>query len=611
MRSRTVFVSCLFIVITFVGAGKPAPEESPAARSKNYFQQQADVLIRQLKQLEKAVLDNKPSSILRSHFLASRISYKKLELFIAYYQSGDEPRFNGIANGFIEEEDPAAYQEPEGLQVVETYLFPAYNPAHKDSLLLFTEKLMRIASGAASNGNYLNPDQFLADAAMEELYRIATLGITGFDTPLSSNAIPETAAALESVRFVMQSYTGQAQPNTDAGLPAALQRADNAIRYCKNHPGFDSFNRMEFIRNYIDPLCEQWGRIITKLGLPENGSRYTLIKKRGSLFRPGSLRTDAYLGDDQFTRQRAVLGRKLFYEPRLSASGKRSCGSCHQPGKAFTDGLATALQTDEHSPLPRNTPTLWNAALQHNLFYDSRQNSMDRLITEVLSNEKEMNSGAQRAFEKISSDTAYRSLFESAYGNTASAFSPPNAVNAISMYLHTLISYNAPFDQYMRGNNKAIPEEAINGFNLFAGKAKCATCHYIPFFNGSKPPLWYYQESEVIGVPAAPFTTPAQPDTDPGRTAILPRSFFEHAFKTPTLRNIALTAPYMHNGVFKTLDEVIDFYDKGGGNGLDFALPNQTLPFVKLGLTQKEKMELKVFMLTLTDTSGFTGPTIH
>lgn len=593
----------LFAILFVASSMISSSNQGPTAIAKNYYQSRASLLAAELSRLHNDIRSNQPLKTIQRDFLSSRLAYKKIELFIGYYQDGDEPRFNGVPTGFIEEEDPDAYQEPQGFQMIETFLFPGYDAVQKDSLLYFSGKLMTMAQGIARNTTALNPDQYLPDAIMEELYRIITLGITGFDTPLSPNAIPEAAAALESVRFVINCYR---TPMQTAGIHVeeVLQLIDQSIVYCRTHPAFAGFNRMQFIRNYLNPVCEWWGKTMKDLGYPENPTRYTLIRKAGSLFRAGSLRTDAYLGDDRFTPLRAALGKKLFYEPRLSASGRRSCAGCHQPDKAFTDGLATALQSDEHSPLPRNTPTLWNAALQHNLFYDSRQTSMDKLVTEVLSNEKEMNSGAEQAIEKIISDTAYAELFRKAYRETNHPFSASNAVNALSMYLRTLVSYNAPFDQYMRGDDKAMSLSAIKGFNLFAGKAKCATCHYIPFFNGAKPPLWFYQESETIGVPAAPLSDPPKADPDPGRFAIYPKPFFAHAFKTPTLRNIALTAPYMHNGVYKTLEEVIDFYDKGGGRGMGLEVPNQTLPFQKLGLSDKEKRDLKAFLNTLTDTLG-------
>jgi cytochrome c peroxidase len=155
----------------------------------------------------------------------------------------------------------------------------------------------------------------------------------------------------------------------------------------------------------------------------------------------------------------------------------------------------------------------------------------------------------------------------------------------------------------MRGQRSAMKPNEIKGFNLFMGKALCATCHFIPLFNGSRPPLFYYQESEVIGVPSTPGKIDAKIDSDPGRYSIINRNFLKHSFKTPTLRNIALTAPYMHNGVFDSLEQVIEFYNNGGGKGLHIDLDNQTLPFEKLNLDAAEQRSIISFLKTLTDTS--------
>jgi len=195
-------------------------------------------------------------------------------------------------------------------------------------------------------------------------------------------------------------------------------------------------------------------------------------------------------------------------------------------------------------------------------------------------------------------------MFKQAYDRTASSITEKNIADAIAMYLRTLISYNSRFDKYMRGEKDKMTKDEIKGFNLFMGKAACGTCHYAPLFNGSKPPTYYYQESEVLGVPASTDTVHPQLDADSGRMIFLKKDFLVHAFKTPTLRNIALTAPYMHNGVYKTLEEVIDFYNRGGGRGLGLPVPNQTLAAEKLQLTPKEKWQLKAFLLTLTDTSA-------
>ena len=173
--------------------------------------------------------------------------------------------------------------------------------------------------------------------------------------------------------------------------------------------------------------------------------------------------------------------------------------------------------------------------------------------------------------------------------------------NAIASYIRSLVTCNTRFDQYMRGDETKMNASEKNGFNLFAGKAKCATCHFIPLFNGLVPPTFTETESEVLGVPKTRSKHTVL-DEDLGKFNFTRSEIHKHSFKIPTLRNIELTAPYMHNGVFKTLEEVVEFYKKGGGKGLHIAPSNQTLPFDKLSLTKKEVRDIVAFMRTLTDT---------
>ncbi|HVF97132.1 MAG TPA: hypothetical protein VM871_07420, partial [Flavisolibacter sp.] len=158
------------------------------------------------------------------------------------------------------------------------------------------------------------------------------------------------------------------------------------------------------------------------------------------------------------------------------------------------------------------------------------------------------------------------------------------------------------FDQYMRGNKTTLTVDERAGFNLFAGKAACATCHFIPLFNGLTPPQFDDTESEVLGVPAN--KKQKKLDNDLGKYNFANASVHKYSFKTPTLRNVALTAPYMHNGVFKTLEEVVNFYDKGGGAGLGIAPPNQTLSTERLNLSSKERKQIVSFLKALTDTTA-------
>jgi cytochrome c peroxidase len=153
----------------------------------------------------------------------------------------------------------------------------------------------------------------------------------------------------------------------------------------------------------------------------------------------------------------------------------------------------------------------------------------------------------------------------------------------------------------MRGSKDQLGPAEKNGFNLFMGKAKCGTCHFAPLFNGLVPPEFVETESEVLGVPKSKDTLNAQLDDDPGKFNFTQSSVHKHAFKTPTLRNIELTAPYMHNGVFSTLEEVMTFYNNGGGRGLGIGPPNQTLPVEKLKLSPREIRDIIAFMRSLTD----------
>jgi len=137
----------------------------------------------------------------------------------------------------------------------------------------------------------------------------------------------------------------------------------------------------------------------------------------------------------------------------------------------------------------------------------------------------------------------------------------------------------------------------INGFNLFMGKAKCATCHFMPLFNGNFPPGYKQMESEIIGVPETRANLHIDPDL--GRYDIIKIESFKHAFKIPTTRNTTLTAPYMHNGVFSTLDQVLEFYNRGGGAGSGIKIENQTLPVDSLNLTLKERDDIIAFMRSL------------
>lgn len=286
--------------------------------------------------------------------------------------------------------------------------------------------------------------------------------------------------------------------------------------------------------------------------------------------------------------EKIKLGERLFYDTQLSQSNLISCGTCHQADLFFTDGKIKAENLVHGGNLGRNTPTLLYSAFQSRQFYDLRSTSLEDQISEVIQNTNEFNSDNKHLEKKLEKDQSYLSQFKKVFKNTDSINSYMIR-NSIAAYVRSLSPFKSSFDHYMRGDKKALSAEEKEGFNIFMGKGKCGTCHFMPLFNGNVPPWFNQSESEVIGVPEKNVWTNAKIDSDSGRYHINAMAPLLYAFKTPTIRNISQTAPYMHNGVYNNLEDVITFYQKGGGAGLGITLPHQTLPFDSLVLSQKRK----------------------
>lgn len=251
----------------------------------------------------------------------------------------------------------------------------------------------------------------------------------------------------------------------------------------------------------------------------------------------------------------------------------------------------------------RNAPTLLNAGLQNVQFYDSRVTYLEDQAHDVLKNSDEMHSSSDEVAQKLGSSSAYRSWFAATFPTGLTGY---NVRNALACYVRSLTSLNARPDRYLRGEPVTLSTDELTGFNLFMGKGRCATCHFFPIYNGFIPPHYEKTESEIIGVPQKASTRKAKLDTDPGKFSTYQKNIHRYAFKTPTIRNVALTAPYMHNGVYQTLEQVVDFYNRGGGRGIGIQLESQTLSGEPLHLSSGEQKALVAFMKALTDTTALT-----
>jgi cytochrome c peroxidase len=556
------------------------------------FKSDIKILAQKVARLEELIQNNEALPKIQTQFLEAHQSYKQVEAISAYYFPSVSKEINGPAIDEFEEEEGKTVP-PEGFQVIEEFIFPKYDPKSKAELL----KEMGILSANLKRLDYLSQNNQLTDSSVFDamrlqVFRIITLGITGFDSPIAQNSLPEAIISLETIEKQLTVY----EDNPENAV--ALKIIKEGKEYLNKNSNFNEFDRAYFIKKYLNPLSKAIYQTQSDLKIPFFKESRGLKVTTQTLFDKNAFDAEAFSGfpDYKTTKEKIELGKLLFNDPILSGNNSRSCASCHHADKAFTDGLEKAVSLDGKMMVKRNTPTLSNIAFQRSFFYDSRVSYLEDQAVAVITNENEMHGSLEKSVSDLKKNKKYASDFEKAFPNkeiTAFAIK-----NALASYIRSLSNYDSRFDGYMRGENQLNLDE-IAGFNLFAGKAKCATCHFIPLTNGTVPSNFDRSESEVLGVPGRNKKI----DGDLGKFDLTRAEVNRYSFKTPTIRNIALTAPYMHNGVFKTLEEVVDFYDGGGGNGLGFNLPNQTLPTDKLNLTAIETKQLIAFMRTLTDKS--------
>lgn len=284
------------------------------------------------------------------------------------------------------------------------------------------------------------------------------------------------------------------------------------------------------------------------------------------------------------TAEKAELGRLLFFDPVLSANNEIACATCHHPDRGFSDGQAVAGGLNGVE-LERNTPTLWNVGYAQSLFWDGREDSLEEQVLFPLTHADEMGADDTEALvAELQAIPEYAALFDNAFGGGESAISLENLQYALAAFERTLITDNSPFDQYAAGEFEALTAAQRRGLVLFRSAAtRCFECHAAPTFATNT--------FRVVGVP----------DEDLGRGGVS-NDAPEGAFKVPTLRNIALSAPYMHNGSLATLEEVIDFYAQGGGRAYDYE--NVDSFVIGFELTEQEKADLIAFLYALSDESN-------
>jgi cytochrome c peroxidase len=272
------------------------------------------------------------------------------------------------------------------------------------------------------------------------------------------------------------------------------------------------------------------------------------------------------------------LGRMLFFDPRLSGNSHWACATCHNPSMAFTDGLPRALGFLEKE-VGRHTPSILNTAYNTSQFWDGRVATLEEQARMPILNQEEMNITQEEVEKRLNDIPEYRRRFEEVFGGPATL---DHVAWAIASYQRTLVAGGSRFDRYLMGDKQALTDQEKRGLILFISRAACTQCHNGPNLTDN---LFHNVGTKHVG--------PLKMDL--GRMNITHDPKDMHAFKTPSLRNVALTPPYMHDGVLKSLEEVVEFYNKGGED-----LPNKSPKIFMLNLTEQEKADLVVFLEALT-----------
>ena len=605
MRIGVIVIAVtLLAILAYSITDLKADSAAPLAASR-WYQFQANELEQKVAALCTAIEQHQPTQKLQQAFFAARLAYKPLELLTTYYMPYTDRFINGPNLQEVEADEKDVTVQPEGFQVMEALLFPTLQTTDTAALRQEAQRLranlQRVRMRAASQDF---TDAQLFDAMRQEVLRISSLGLSGFDSPEAQYSLPEAAAALHGVETIWHFYATRVQLINTALANHTQELFTTARQILQTHTDFNTLDRLHMISNYLDPLMVNLKLVREALSIPYTQLPHFLDPAASHTFAKDAFDVTFYAPDQAqlITADQITLGKQLFYDRVLSYNGQRSCATCHDPHKAFSDGLKTPAALDGEAPVIRNTPTILNAALQPGLFYDQRVAYLEDQVNTVVHNRAEMHGDLKAAALKLQQQTNYQQLFKKAFDVQPSQINPQNIQRAIACYIRSLIKLNSAFDEYMRGDTTRMTVEAKRGFNIFMGKAKCGTCHFMPLFNGVAPPDFAKAEAEIIGVPA--IKDKPVIDTDNGKYNVHHIALYRYAFKTPTLRNVALTAPYMHNGVFNTLEEVLTFYNNGGGAGMGMQLQGQTLPPDSLHLNQQEQQDVIAFMQSLIDTAA-------
>lgn len=557
---------------------------------------------------------------IKSEISSVRDEMKGMDFWFRYLEPISYKKINGPLPVEWETEVFEKFEKPykrDGAGLTLAALYVEEDEINKDTLLCLVQasaEATRVFSEDSITGHLKTYHHFFLCNRLF-LLNLAAIYTTGFECPVPERIIPEMRVMLSDVGTMYENFN-RSFPNTPV--------SENYLTLYKNAQQFvaaqsldaNEFDHYTFIREYVNPLfAMNQGFILQYQVVSKSYVDYSLSKKVTSIFNKSLYHGQNSKGlfhrvkDEQALAEIDRIGKLLFYDPVLSGNNLRSCASCHKPTEYFTDTLGvSSLHFNRKDRLPRNTPSLINVEYNHLIMLDGKHISLQDQTREVISSKEEMGSVEAEMVKKVLSCQEYNKAFKNflQYTPQEKEITYEHIASAITLYYSKFGKAYAPFDEAM--NKQAEAEPLVKkGFNIFMSKAQCATCHFVPQFNGVKPP-YVNSEFEVLGTPGdADFKGLSG---DVGRFGLNPAFETKNAFRTGSLRNIEYTKPYMHNGVFADLDQVIEFYNNGGGVGRGIHVENQTLSADSLHLTAEDKKALIAFMKSLNEKVPFEKPPV-
>jgi len=590
MKAKT-YTNCIcLLLLTTVSCKKQVTTVSVDSSDKkiaSFYNSKLDSCIIFL----DSISDSKNLATRISYYKKARMHFKSMEPVLASIDKNNFKSLNAPNILQVQEEDltDIKIRNPFGFQVIEELLHEEkQDTISLNNALKITSDRLRLLK---NNTHIKLKDYHLIWLIRDQIMRTAATGITGFDSPVLGQSLIEsqytTQTLIELVDICKDKFTSI---EVYKALRGSFEEGITAL-----DSDFDTFDRYDFIKNHTDNQLkllvetqDDW-----EVTFP---FEMAISNTATSFFGANTVNVlyfSDYKSDTLHLKQKEIFGKALFNDQALSRSNNMACASCHIKEKAFTDGKKTF---DDRQI--RNSPTLTYSAYQQAFFMDGRAGSLEGQVVGVAENHDEFNLPMDSIVNRVLKNPTYKASIDSLYGGKRVDF---NIRHAIASYVRSLNGFDSKFDKSMQSADWSLTAEEKRGFNLFMGKAVCATCHFPPLFNGTVPPNYNDTEIELLGVPETNDTINAVISSDLGSYNVFGTDQRKHFFKTPTVRNIDVTGPYMHNGVYNTLEEVVDFYNRGGGKGIGIHEEFQTLPFDELNLTKAEQESLVAFMKTLTD----------